>query len=149
MRLLYLPRLPVLAPLRPAEAPPSLKEQKKLNPQKNLQFQNLNPLPEAQPKNLAAKSRRKNRQGRTPPPVAAVYDRRTLLGAQRRKYPLCESLHGAKPTVTATEKIRAAARIDFWEGHRPRLTQISTTADPHQHGKPRSSLVVVDSSDRL
>jgi hypothetical protein len=31
--------------------------------------------------------------------------------------------------TAATGTGRAAARIDFWEGQRPRLTQISSTAN--------------------
>jgi len=67
--------------------------------------------------------------------VAAVCDRRkqTQLGAQRRKLPVeapCERLCGTirQSQTAATGAARAAARIDFWEGQRPRLTQISSTA---------------------
>ena len=67
--------------------------------------------------------------------VAAVYDRRTenKLDAQRRKLPveaLCERLSGTirQSQTAATGAARAVARIDSWEGQRPRLTQISSTA---------------------
>lgn len=56
------------------------------------------------------------------------------LDAQRRKLiveALCERLCGMirQSQTAATGTGRAAARIDFWEGQRPRLTQISSTAN--------------------
>ncbi|MFM8717632.1 MAG: hypothetical protein ACKOF3_12750 [Spartobacteria bacterium] len=67
-------------------------------------------------------------------PVAAVCDRRmeNKLGAQRRKLTveaLCERLRGTirQSQTAATGAARATARIDFLEGQRPRLTQISST----------------------
>jgi hypothetical protein len=70
-------------------------------------------------------------------PVAAVCDRRmeNKLGAQRRKLTLealCERLSGTirQSQTAATGAARATVRIDFWEGQRPRLTLISSTASP-------------------
>ena len=50
-----------------------------------------------------------------------------------------ESVTTPQSQAASTPVIRAAARIDSWEGQRPRLTQISSTASPHQHSTARSS----------
>jgi hypothetical protein len=50
-----------------------------------------------------------------------------------------EAVTTRQSQTASTAVIRAAARIDFWEGQRPRLTQISSTASPHQHSTGRSS----------
>jgi hypothetical protein len=80
------------------------------------------------------------------PPPAEHYSARSA--ANTLSVRACAGQNRQSQTAS-TEKIRAAARIDSWEGQRPRLTQVSSTARPHLHRKPHPSLWAVDFYARL